>query len=202
MTMRARPRQRPLRSLSIVVIAASVLSTGADSIVRAQPAQPPPAQPTPPAATPATPAEAAPSKPTASTDPTRGDRMRAYHDAMLRRRLGSQEPIIDRLNERVAEAESLISTGRHDEAIAKLTEIVEHPKFDVTADSAESRAALYLLGHALASAGITLNLAPVMDLVDGDAAANAPIGHWDRQYGADADTIVQACDRGERYVWD
>ncbi len=49
-------------------------------------------------------------------------------------------------------------------------------------------------GAELASAGITLNLAPVMDLVDGDAAANAPIGHWDRQYGADADTIVAHAD--------
>lgn len=45
-------------------------------------------------------------------------------------------------------------------------------------------------GAQLASAGVNLNLAPVMDLVDGDAATNAPIGHWDRQYGADADTVV------------
>ncbi len=188
MTTRARPRQRshdggrPLRSLSIVVIAAaSVLSTGADSIVRAQPAQPPPAQPAPAATTPA---EPAPSKPAASTDPTRGDRMRAYHDAMLRRRLGSQEAIIDRLNERVAEAESLISTGRHDEAIAKLTEIVEHPKFDVTADSAESRAALYLLGHALASAGVTESARAYL------RKSIAAKGSWD-QYGPYARRAVR-----------
>lgn len=45
-------------------------------------------------------------------------------------------------------------------------------------------------GGQLASAGITLNLAPVMDLVDGDPALNAPIGHWDRQYGTDADTVA------------
>ncbi|HVJ91208.1 MAG TPA: hypothetical protein VM580_15500, partial [Labilithrix sp.] len=60
----------------------------------------------------------------------------------------------ENLSERVAEAESLISTGRHDEAISKLTAIVEHPRFDASAETPEGRAALYLLGHALASAGI------------------------------------------------
>jgi hypothetical protein len=35
-----------------------------------------------------------------------------------------------------------------------MTEVVEHPKFDLVADTQEGRAALYLLGHALASAGI------------------------------------------------
>jgi hypothetical protein len=80
--------------------------------------------------------------------------MRAYHDALQKRRLGSQEGVVERLSERVAEAEGLVSAGRHDEAIAKLTEIVEHPRFDVAAETPEGRAALYLLGHALASAGI------------------------------------------------
>jgi hypothetical protein len=97
----------------------------------------------------------APQSPPAPVDPTRGDRMRAYHDAMLKRRLGSQEGVTERLSERVADAEALISAGRHDEAIAKLTAIVEHPSFGVSAETPEGRAALYLLGHALASAGIT-----------------------------------------------
>jgi hypothetical protein len=92
--------------------------------------------------------------PKEAKDGTRGERMRAYHDAMARRRLGSQEGVTERLSERVAESETLVSTGRHDEAIAKLTEIVEHPRFDLAAESAEGRAALYLLGHTLAAAGI------------------------------------------------
>ena len=81
--------------------------------------------------------------------------MRAYHDAMAKRRLGSQDGLTDRLVERVAEAEALVSSGRQDEAVAKLTEIIEHPRFDLASESAEGRAALYLLGHALASAGVT-----------------------------------------------
>jgi len=111
-------------------------------------AQTPPPAPAPaPAAAPA----AAPARP----DPTRGDRMRAYHDAMARRRLGSAEAMrIEQVAERVAEAEALVSAGRHEEAIAKMTEIVEHPKFDLVAETQEGRAALYLLGHALAQAGI------------------------------------------------
>jgi tetratricopeptide (TPR) repeat protein len=81
--------------------------------------------------------------------------MRAYHDAMVRRRLGSGDPIrVEVLAENVAAVEELVSAGRYDEAIAKLTAIVEHPRFDLVADSQEGRAALYLLGHALASAGI------------------------------------------------
>lgn len=81
--------------------------------------------------------------------------MRAYHGAMSKRRLGSQEGVTEKLSERVADAEALLSIGRYDEAIAKLTEMVEHPRFDVSAETPEGRAALYLLGHALASAGIT-----------------------------------------------
>jgi hypothetical protein len=125
------------------------------ALAQAQPAQP--AQLTTeqpaPVAPPAPAAEPAPSR-AASSDPTRGDRMRAYHEAMQRRRLGSQEGVTEALSERVAEAETLISTGRHDEAIARLTEIVEHPRFQSSAETPEGRAALYLLGHALASAGI------------------------------------------------
>jgi hypothetical protein len=99
-------------------------------------------------------AQPEPPKEPPAKDATRGDRMRAYHDAMARRRLGSQEGVTERLSERVADSEALVSTGRHDEAIAKLTEIVEHPRFELAAENPEGRAALYLLGHALASAGI------------------------------------------------
>lgn len=56
--------------------------------------------------------------------------------------------------EKVAECEALVSIGRYEEAISKMTEIVEHPRFEQVADLQEGRAALYLLGHALAQAGI------------------------------------------------
>lgn len=81
--------------------------------------------------------------------------MRAYHDAMARRRLGSAEPMrVEQVAEADAAAEALISDGRNDEAIAKMTELVEHPHFDVVSETKEGRAALYLLGHALANAGV------------------------------------------------
>ena len=143
-----------------VGIAVSFALASSIVIAQAQPAPPPstsagsaevedePAPPAPQVESQPTPAPAPPA------DPTRGDRMRAYHAAMLQRRLGSQEGVTERLSERVAEAEALISTGRHDEAIAKLTEIVESPRFEGSAEAPEGRAALYLLGHALASAGI------------------------------------------------
>lgn len=115
---------------------------------------------TPPVPTPATPvgttdANATPPSTQSALDPTRGAGMRAYHEAMTRRRLGSQDAVlVDQLRERVADAEGLISFGRNDEAIAKLVEIVEAPRFEQVAESQEGRAALYLLGHAYANAGI------------------------------------------------
>lgn len=46
-------------------------------------------------------------------------------------------------------------------------------------------------GAELASAGVTLNLAPCADLVDGgNPAGNAPIGAFGREYGHDAATVV------------
>ncbi|OJY25656.1 MAG: hypothetical protein BGO98_34085 [Myxococcales bacterium 68-20] len=119
-----------------------------------------------------------------SVDPTRGDRMRAYHDAMQKRRLGSQEGVTERLSERVAEIEALVSMGRHDEAIAKLTEIVEHPRFEVSAETPEGRAALYLLGHALASAGINESARAYL------RRSLAAKGSWD-QYGPYARRAVR-----------
>lgn len=45
-------------------------------------------------------------------------------------------------------------------------------------------------GQELASAGVTMNLAPVADLVDiAGPTSNAPIGQWHREYGHDAATV-------------
>ena len=49
------------------------------------------------------------------------------------------------------------------------------------------------MGASLSSAGINLNLAPVVDVVPaGTEDANAPIGAWDRQYGSTAEDVVRA----------
>lgn len=113
-------------------------------------------QPTPaPAPAPPAPAPApAPATKPAPTDATRGDLMRAYHAVLQKRRLGTQEAAGDHLAERVADAEQLVATGRNDEAIAKLSELVEDPTFAQAADTPAGRAALYWLGYALAQAGI------------------------------------------------
>jgi tetratricopeptide (TPR) repeat protein len=80
--------------------------------------------------------------------------LRAYHAALLARRLGRPEIQREDVSARVAEAEGLMASGRLDEAVARLVEIVEHPSFQPFADSEEGRAAVFRLGDALASAGI------------------------------------------------
>jgi beta-N-acetylhexosaminidase len=51
------------------------------------------------------------------------------------------------------------------------------------------------VGADLAGAGVTLDLAPVADVVPaGTEAANAPIGYHDRQYGSTAAAVVAAAD--------
>ncbi len=131
-------------AVALLFVAPAVLAQG-----QGQGQAPPPNATVPAQSTPATPEHAPP------TQPTRGDKMRAYHDAMARRRLGSSESLrVEQIGARVAEAEALVSAGRHDEAVAKLTETVEHPSFELNAESTEGRAALYFLGHALATAGV------------------------------------------------
>ena len=80
--------------------------------------------------------------------------LHAYHAALLSRRLGQQDLRREDVEARVAEAERLMAAGRVDEAIARLAEVVEHPQFELYADYDESRAAVFRLGDALATAGI------------------------------------------------
>src|SRR5215470_7518633 len=119
---------------------------------RAQPAQPAPAPPPP--AQPAPP-QAQPGAPTPETAPNAGDApIRAYHAALAARRLGSLETLrLDDVRARLADAEVLVQAGRRDEAIARLTELVSHPRFEPFAENDEGLAAVTLLGDALASAG-------------------------------------------------
>jgi tetratricopeptide (TPR) repeat protein len=110
-----------------------------------------------PAQSPPSPTEQAPAAPATSSE---GDvvfarALRAYHAALLARRLGQQDLRREDVTARVAEGEQLMTTGRVDEAVARLAELVEHPQFDLYADSDEGRAAVFRLGDALATAGIT-----------------------------------------------
>ncbi|MDP8999461.1 MAG: hypothetical protein M3O46_05055, partial [Myxococcota bacterium] len=80
--------------------------------------------------------------------------MRAYHAALQARRLGEPQLSVETVSARVAEAEQLMTSGRVDDAIARLGELVEHPQFYLYADSEVGRAAVFRLGDALAAAGI------------------------------------------------
>jgi len=108
----------------------------------------PPAAPAPP------PAASAPQAPAAPIDQTRSARMRDYHASLAQRRLGSQEALsLDIVKSRVALAEEEVRTGRVDEAVAGLVDLVEHPRFDAFAEDEAGRAAVFLLGDAFATAG-------------------------------------------------
>jgi hypothetical protein len=80
--------------------------------------------------------------------------LRAYHAALVNRRLGQQELRREIVSARVTEAEQLMAAGRVDEAIARLAELVEDPQFDLFADSEDGRAAVFRLGDALATAAL------------------------------------------------
>jgi hypothetical protein len=60
---------------------------------------------------------------------------------------------LDDVRARAAEGEELTATGRVDEAVARMTELVESPRFAPFAENEEGRAAIYALGDALATAG-------------------------------------------------
>jgi tetratricopeptide (TPR) repeat protein len=130
-------------SLSVSVLAV-VMAAG---VAHAQPAAPPPPPSPPPA--PSAPAAAAPTE-----SAERAEGMRAYHAALAQRRLGSLDTLkLDDVRARLAEAEEKLRSGRQDEAIARLTEMVHHPKFEPFAENEEGRAAVLVLGDALATAG-------------------------------------------------
>jgi hypothetical protein len=110
--------------------------------------------PVPTAATPTSAPTAATVETTVPAPVTRGEGMRAYHDAMARKRLGSQVDLTgDYVKDRLTEGEDLLRDGRTDEAVSRLTDIVESPKFAPYVDSEDGRAMTFLLGDALARAG-------------------------------------------------
>ena len=132
------------------------------------PARGPAVPPAAPSATVATPAATTTASPTGSSATAAsaplaagapGDQMfaqalRAYHAALLSRRLGQTDLRKEDVAARVAECEVLLGAGRVDEAISRMVEVVEHPQFDLYADTDDGRAAVFRLGDALATAGI------------------------------------------------
>ncbi|RYZ04134.1 MAG: hypothetical protein EOO73_24935 [Myxococcales bacterium] len=85
---------------------------------------------------------------------TRGEAMRAYQKALEAKKLAATTPLsIARLREELPAIEEKLSSGRRDEAIGDLVYLIESPRFEPFATSAEGRAALFSLGDALASAG-------------------------------------------------
>jgi tetratricopeptide (TPR) repeat protein len=113
---------------------------------------PVPASAPPPVPAPAP--NAANASTTTAADKLFADALRAYHNALLARRLGQQEMRKEDVAVRVAEGEELLAAGRVGEAIARLGELVEHPQFELFAESDDGRAAVFRLGDALAAAGI------------------------------------------------
>jgi tetratricopeptide (TPR) repeat protein len=96
-----------------------------------------------------------PATPNADNGATFATVLRAYHSALAARRLGVVELRREDIAVRVAEAEQWTAAGRVDEAIARLVPVVEDPQFDNFADSEEGRAAVFRLGDALATAGVS-----------------------------------------------
>jgi len=85
---------------------------------------------------------------------TRGDAMRAYQKALDARKLAASTPLsVQRLQTELPAIEEKLASGRRDEAIGDLVYLVESPRFEPFAGSEEGKAALFLLGDALGSAG-------------------------------------------------
>jgi hypothetical protein len=88
------------------------------------------------------------------TADTRGSAMRAYQKALDAKKLAASAPLsVQRLRDDLPAIEEKLGSGRRDEAIGDLVYLIESPRFEPFASSEEGKAALFLLGDALASAG-------------------------------------------------
>ena len=92
--------------------------------------------------------------PPANEPQTHADGIQAYAAALATRRLGGMNDMkLEDVRARAAEGEELVTAGRVDEAVARMTELVESPRFAPFAENEDGRAAIYVLGDALATAG-------------------------------------------------
>lgn len=93
-------------------------------------------------------------KPVEAAPETRAEAMRAYVEALKKRKLAATQPLSRaRLRAELEKIEAKLFDGRRDEAIGDLVYFVESPRFDAFAESDEGRAARFLLGDALGRAG-------------------------------------------------
>ena len=85
---------------------------------------------------------------------SRGQSMATYQDALKARKLGSTLQLsLDDVKTRAAEGEDLIRTGRIDEAVSRMLDLVESPQFVPFVADEAGRAVIFLLGDAYARAG-------------------------------------------------
>lgn len=141
-----------LAFLAAAPIAVNAMAAGANLPPPPAPPINAPAQPGAPATTPT---DSAATTAASSTEPqTHGEKMRDYHTALANRRLGSQNDFgLDEVSARVADAEEKMRLGRFDEAASLMMELVEHPRFAAYEENEAGRAAVFVLGDALASSG-------------------------------------------------
>lgn len=134
------------RRLSAAACFASVWASAAPA--PAQPDAPAPAVASVPS--PAASASVAPAQPAAPE----GFALDGYRTALAERRLDAAGPLgSEQLAEVIERAETQLSVGRRDEAIALLAAVIEGGRFAPLASLDEGRAATYLLGDALGRAG-------------------------------------------------
>lgn len=150
------------RTLGLVGVPIALVAWA--EIVRAEPAAVP--SPASEAAT-ASPASAPPAptaRPTAADSSStpgpgaprsaEGPSHAAYQTRLQAEQRGAAEALsTERLRQLSSEAESLLVSGRRDEAIALLSALVESPRFEPFRRLDEGRAALFLVGDALGRAG-------------------------------------------------
>jgi tetratricopeptide (TPR) repeat protein len=85
---------------------------------------------------------------------SRGQAMATYEEALKARKLGSMLQLsLDDVKTRAAEGEDLVRTGRIDEAVSRMLDMVESPQFVAFVNDEAGRAIIFLLGDAYARAG-------------------------------------------------
>lgn len=144
--MRLRAGARLPRTLLAATLLVSAWAFAAD----------PPAPQAGAAPTASPPASAVPAPASVSAaDPTRHEPIRAYAEAMTKRRLVLPDLRREDVEARLHEVEEMLDMGRTDEAVARLSSVVEHPNFLLFDKTELGRAARYLLGDALGRAGVS-----------------------------------------------
>jgi hypothetical protein len=150
----------PTSLVSGVALALALLALAPSARAEAAPAQPVAAEATAPGLGSSSDAAAQSSEPPPAepreyddTPDTRGEAMRAFQAALESKKLGATTPLsVQRLREELPALEEKLLGGRRDEAIGDLVYLIESPRFEPFARSEEGRAALLLLGTALADA--------------------------------------------------